>query len=233
MIVLFFLSTLVFQKGDTLFFGEKDSVFDKLVLFKTETEEDSLPVVLVKKAKVSDDHSIFLLFEERYDQKNDKLDSKITFYTAEKKVLWCEARKNKRKISYDLSNIHDSLFIIIETDINGRTPELYIIKDGRKETIIKKGTWMRIVNYALSDNNRFLLLHTLRQIRKKAWDHICFIDLKTRETWEYLFPICLSCKRTKIFLNIDNDGRSEIVYKGEHRIFSREGQMVDLFIKPE
>ncbi|MBA7544100.1 hypothetical protein ES705_36447 [subsurface metagenome] len=100
-----------------------------------------------------------------------------------------------------------------------------------EDIIINSGDWTRIVDYKLSQNCRYLVFHTRRPYARKLWDYIYFIDLKTKKDWQYLFPICISCKRGKFSLDVNNTGQVDVVYKAEHRIFSKEGKLLDIFIK--
>ena len=77
----------------------------------------------------------------------------------------------------------------------------------------------------------YLLFHTRNPYYDKPWDYIYFCDLETGKSWEYLFPTCLSCKRGRIELEIDDNGRSEVIHRKEHRVFSSKGVLEDIYLK--
>ena len=70
-----------------------------------------------------------------------------------------------------------------------------------------------------------------KRYSRKLWDYLYFIDLQTKQNWEYMFPTCLSCKRTNITLAIDDNGQVEAVHRAEHRVFSSEGKLIDIFLQ--
>jgi len=234
MFILFLIATLVYQTGDTLLFMERDSIIERWIVGESVEEGDSIEIQVIRRAKVSPDNKFFLIHEEKRSPDYKHLQSKVSFYDRTKKVLWNDAYEDSTRILFELSNIYDSLFVVVVSDIFGRDPELYVI-DGslQKMTVIEKDEWMRILSYALSPNCRFLASHTRRLRFRKPWDYIYFIDLRTEKSWEYLFPTCVSCKRASITLDVDNNGQVEVVYKAEHRIFSKEGELIDIFLKVE
>ncbi len=231
MIVFFLVSTLVYQNGDTLIFMKQDSIIDKWVIIEETQQNDSLVERIIKKTKISSNNRFFLIYEERCGLNYEYLQSMIVFYNADRNELWKESRANTKRISFDLSNIYDNLSIFIVSDINGKNPVVHLIKNKKEDIIINSGDWTRIVDYKLSQNCRYLVFHTRRPYARKLWDYIYFIDLKTKKDWQYLFPICISCKRGKFSLDVNNTGQVDVVYKAEHRIFSKEGKLLDIFIK--
>lgn len=231
MVIFFLLNTLVYQNGDTLRFMDHDSIIDRWILHADTQLSDSLEERITRKAKVSSDNKFFFIYKERNALDYKPLQSEVVFYDARKRELWKEVRKDPVKIMFELSNIFDGYFIVVDADIYGNNPALYVIRDSTKTTVIERDEWMRINSYKVSSNGRFLVLHTRKRHIRQPWDYIYFVDLETKQNWEYLFPLCLSCKRRKISLDVDNAGQVEVVYKAEHRIFSKEGKLVDIFLK--
>jgi hypothetical protein len=160
------------------------------------------------------------------------LSSSITFYDAEKNELFEEKSKEGRNISYDLSDIHDSLFVITNWDEHYGKPAVNIVKNKKEIEIVKQGDWDRIVSYKVSPNNRYFLFHMRNPYHDKPWDYIYFYDLKTDAKWDYLFPSCLSCKKSRIYLEVDDDGRARVTHKNECRVFSPAGVLEDIYLKP-
>ncbi len=234
MFVFFLINALVYQKGDTLLFVEHDSIVDRWVVSSDIEQGDSLEIKVSRKAKVSSNNNLFLIYEERRGPNYEHLQSQIVFYDTDKRVLWSESHDDTMKILFDLSDIYDSLFVIVVSDASGRNPELYVINDSlKKNTVIEKNEWIRLLSYKISPNKRFLVAHTRKLHFRKPWDYIYFIDLKTKKNWEYLFPTCVSCKRARISVDIDDTGEVEVVYKAEHRVFSKEGKLIDIYQKIE
>jgi len=110
---------------------------------------------------------------------------------------------------------------------------MVIIKNNNNKRIIDLKQWTNIVNYEISPIGRYALFHAKKPYNNKLWDYIYFLDLETNKTWEYLFPFCFSCKRGWLDLKIDDEGKSEVIYqnKNEHRIFDKDGNLVDIFVK--
>lgn len=230
MIFLLLLSALVHQQGDTLIFTEQDSVIEKWIL----NEEDScLMKKTVKQAKVSPNNERFLIYQEEYDEENYLIGTKLTFYDASKKELWGETRDATRKLSYHLSNIFDSLFIIADTDRKSRNPNLYLVRRNRAHQIVEEGLWTMIFNYEISPNFKYIAMHCRKPYSNRLWDYIYSFDLEAKTDWEYLFPVCTTCKRGKIAIEVRDNGEVEVIYRNKHRVFSHEGKLIDAFIKIE
>ncbi len=208
--------------------------YKEMVDWFTEIMVDSIEIEVIRRAKVAPNNKSFLIHEEKRSPEYKHLQSEISFYDEAKTVLWSDGYEDSTKIVFELSDIYDSVFIVTVSDVFGREPELYLI-DARlqKRMVIEKGTWMRILSYAISPNCRFFVAHMRRLHFRKPCDYIFFIDLRTEKTWEYLFPTCVSCKRARITLDIDDNGQAEVVYKAEHRIFSKEGKLTDIYLKIE
>jgi hypothetical protein len=155
-------------------------------------------------------------------------------YNAEQEKLWEKSANNERRISFYLTSIYKNTIILVTTDNDYNNPTLEIITNKEKTLLIKKDRWHRIINYAISPNMRYFVLHAKNPYNKKTWDYIYFIDVKTKNTWTYLFPICVSCKRYKrISLNVKNDGAVDVVYKYRHRVFDKTGKLIDFYITSE
>lgn len=233
MVYFFLIATLVYQHGDTLLFMEDDSVTERWVVneYVQPVDSGNQGEKVTRKAKVASSNRFFFICEDRLGPNFEYLESKIVIYNAEKKELWKETVTDSRKISLDLSNVYDSLFIIAVLDANGRNPELRLIRDSREYKIVKNPDWMRLFSYQISPNYRFLVLHVRKRYFNKPWDYVYSIDFNTEKEWQYVFPTCLSCKRTKISLGIDNKGQVEVVHRAEHRIFSKDGELIDYFVK--
>lgn len=231
MIFLFLLSTWVLQSGDTLMFMENSEIIDRIILDE-HVASDSPGQVVIRQAKVSPNKKRYVVHETTQNIENDSiLRTKISFYDAEKNRLFEESAAGDRNISFELSDVRDSLFIITSWDHLYRKPVFYVIANGETVEVIKEGEWQRIVSYKMSSNSRYILFHTRNPYYGKPWDYIFFWDLETNNNWDYLFPTCLSCKKARIDLDVDDNGRSEVIHKKEHRIFSREGVLVDIYLK--
>jgi hypothetical protein len=220
---------VVFQQGDTLKFQRGSEVFDQWLLF--ENKQDSLhhSIFCTKKAKVSADHNHFFIYEEERNSLTDSIFTKITLYNAVQEQLLEKFPEKGRIISYMLTNIYKDIIMMVTTNSGYNNPTLDIITDRTQARVIRKDTWHRIIDYALSPNLRYVVLHVKNPHHKKMWDYICFIEIDTGNTWTYLFPICVSCKRKKIELAVYDNGKAEIIYKGEHRVFSQQGKLIDLY----
>lgn len=233
MITIFFLlNTLVFQSGDTLRFIVQDSTVDTWVLGEEKHELDTGSVTVMKKAKVAPDNRSFFVYEETHASNSiEPVQTKITFYDSNKEKKWEKRNGDQRTLSFTLSNIFDSLVVLVDTEHNGKLPRLSIMKNNERNIIIEKGEWQRMVNYTVSPNCRYMAFHNRNPYAGRMWDYIYSIDLKRRKNWTYLFPMCLSCKRGRISLTVDNSGTVEVIHRGEHRIFSHKGNLIDFFIE--
>lgn len=230
--ILLLLSATVFQNGDTLFFTIDSTSVDTIVM-QEYVIEGKEPARVTEKAKVGSNNTIYLIHSEVYSLTvpESLLSSTITFYDAEKNKLHEEKGSGGRYLSYDLSNIHDSLLVITSWDERNREPSMYAMKDSEKLEIVKQGDWERIVSYKVSPNNKYFLFHMRNPFHEKPWDYIYFYDITTSRHWDYIFPTCLSCKKSRIYLEINNEGRAEVIHRKEHRIFSPEGILEDIFLK--
>jgi len=230
MIALFLVGMLVYQNGDTLKFVTQDSVVDIIIL------EDSVAVagtgyVTVKQGKVSEDHKYYLIHEAVILGGEEVVRSKVTFFDADKNPLWEEHREEGRIISYEFSGIYRGLFVVTIWDRHGGDPCFYVLKDGEKVDIIETGEWQQLLDYKVSPNGRYFFFYTRNPYSEKLWDYLYFYNLFERRDWEYLFPTCMSCRRGWVDISVDDSGRAEAVYKGEHRVFSKTGVLEEIFMK--
>jgi len=227
MLYLFLLGTLVFQQGDTLKFMQNDTLLDQWFLGEEKKDE----TIYIKRAKVAANNKYFFLYEEKFYPDKEDAFTKITYYNATRTKLWGKTIRGARRVSWELTRLFDDKLILITTNRYYGAPSLYIIKNRKMQQIIKADTWQGIVNYEVSPNFRYIALHTKNPYNNKPWDYIGCIDLKTMKQWSYLFPVCLSCKRAKIDLNVNDDGIIEVIHKNEHRVFSKDGTLMDVYLK--
>ncbi|MEO0184574.1 MAG: hypothetical protein ABIL22_00625 [candidate division WOR-3 bacterium] len=225
-----FTESIVFQSGDTLEFYKDDSLIYQWILKDSTNSETG--VYYIEKAKVSPDNKKFFVFEEKRFPNEDSTFTRLTLYDAGKHKIWATQETNQRKISFELSRVYEDKIIIFTTDHSNIKPEMVIIRNGKKNPI-DLDQWTSVVNYELSPNSRFLVFHTKKPYNHKLWDYIYFLDLQTNKSWEYLFPFCFSCKRGWLELKINDEGKTEVIYKNknEHRIFDREGNLIGVFVK--
>uniref|UniRef100_A0A7C4TGN0 Dipeptidylpeptidase IV N-terminal domain-containing protein n=1 Tax=candidate division WOR-3 bacterium TaxID=2052148 RepID=A0A7C4TGN0_UNCW3 len=228
MLIIIIIGNLVFQFGDTLKFYKNDSLIDQWIM--EAREEAQKGIYYLQKAKVSTDNKKFLLYEEKFFSEKDSIFTKLTLYDADKKKVWSKIKGGQRKISFELTNLYPDKIIIFTLDRTNSFPVMEIMK-GNRTRKIDLTQWTGIVDYEISPNGRYLLFHTKKPYSSRLWDYIYFLDLQTKAEWEYLFPFCFSCKRGKIFLKIDDEGKSEVIYRNEHRIFDKKGNLVDIFVK--
>lgn len=231
MLFLFCISTLVFQSGDTLLFEEHDCIVETWVLGEEVDGDSIVRERRIRQAKVSSDNHRFFIHTLAVDGNYEYVRSEIVFYTAAQEQILREAYSGGEKVLYKSSEVGDNLFVVAVGDKFNKDPQLRIIKDGEETVIFEHGTWQRIVSVELSPNNEYLALHVRKRYSRKLWDYIYFIDLTTKQDWEYQFPTCLSCKRTNISLAVNDDGQVEAVHKAEHRVFSKEGKLIDIFLQ--
>ncbi|MGB9720261.1 MAG: hypothetical protein ACPL28_02110 [bacterium] len=223
-----FAGALIFQSGDTLKFSQDDSLVYEWILNNNEKLETG--GYHIEKAKVSQDNRRFFIYEEEYFPNQDSTFTQLTLYDARRNKIWSRTQGGARKFSFELSRIYGDRIILFVNSRSNVNPEMIILKDGTRSTV-DLTQWTSIVNYEISPDGRYILFHAKKPYNYKLWDYLYFIDLKTSKNWEYLFPICFSCKRGKIDLKVYDDGKSEAIYKNEHRIFDREGNLIDIFVK--
>jgi hypothetical protein len=229
--ILLLIGAVILQSGDSLFILGSNDAADTLVIAATVIDSAS-GLRIENKVKVSESGEKYCVYEERYLLGADSLVStKISFYDEHQAVMLEEEIADGRKISFELSNIYDSMLVVTTWDHRYGKPSLYVVKDEEKQEIVKEGDWTRIVGYKVSANNRFMVFHMRNPYYDKPWDYIYFYDLATGQDWDYLFPSCLSCKKSRIYLEVDNDGRAEVTHKNEHRVFSVHGVLEDIYLK--
>ncbi|MEO0135914.1 MAG: hypothetical protein ABIL39_02360 [candidate division WOR-3 bacterium] len=218
---------LVFLSGDTLKFYRNDSLITQRILKREEDTTNGS--YYFEKAGVSPDHQRFFICEERYFPECDSHYTKLSVYTANKKKLFVYTKGGKRKICADLTRIYPDKIVFFITDRFNDNPVMVIINKNKKTLDLKQ--WTSITNYAFSTNGRYILFHAKKPYNNRLWDYIYFLDLTTDKSWEYLFPFCFSCKRGWIDLKVYDDGKSEVIYRNEHRVFDKEGHLLDIFVK--
>ncbi len=223
-----FTESLVFQYGDTLKFYKNDSLIDQWILKSGEIENGGY---FTQRVKVSSDNKKFLFYEEKDFPASDSIYTKLTVYSADKKKIWTRIKNGKRKICLDLTQIYPDKIILFTTDRLNSFPIMEVVKNKNTDKLVDMRGWKSIVNYEISANGRYCLFHTRKPYNNKMWDYIYFVDLESNKDWEYLFPFCFSCKRGNLALKVDDDGKSEVIYKNEHRIFDKEGNLIDVFVK--
>lgn len=229
---LIFFNILVFQNGDTLNFRKGEEIIEQWIMSSANMTTDLGTMLYSTRSMVSDNNKRFLYYEEYYYPSLDSYDTKLTFYNAKKTKLWEKSVSNGRRISFYLSKILDDIVTMVTTDKQNAQPRLFFIENKNMKKINDDNKWHKIVSYSISPNMQYIALHIKNPYKKKIWDYVYFIDLTTKNEWSYLFPICVSCKRKKFDVTVDDDGITEVIYKGEHRIFSKQGKLTDIFIKP-
>jgi hypothetical protein len=229
--ILLLISAVILQDGDSLFILRSNDAVDTLIIAAVVIDSTS-GFRLENRVKVADSEDKYCLYEEKYLLEADSLVStKISFFDEHHTMILEEEIADGRKISFELSNIYDSILVVTTWDYRYGKPSLYVVRDEKRQEVIKEGEWNRIVSYQVSANNRFMIFHMRNPYYDKPWDYVYFYDLATGQDWDYLFPSCLSCKKSRIYLRVDNDGRSEVVHKNEHRVFSAYGVLENIYLK--
>jgi hypothetical protein len=226
-----FAHSYVFQQGDTLKFFEDDKFVKQWVITDSTDNPGSDDIVHIRKAQVSADSNYFFIYEEEYFRSIDSVCTKITMYNAAEKKLLEKKVFNKKRIAFHLTSLYKDIMILAITNKDFTDPRLDIIYPNGEKTLIKENEWHRLISYALSPNLQFLICHAKGYYKQKLWDYMYFMEIATQSNWTYIFPICASCKRDKITVTVNNDGESEVIYKGQHRVFSKQGQLIDFYIK--
>jgi hypothetical protein len=226
------LCACITLSGDSLVFTVGGNPADILLLNNGDAV-GSTDIIHTRKAKVSPRGIYCTIYEETYFRLVDSITTDMVMYDSLRNKQWQRACAGRRKISYDLSQVLDDMLILVTTDKSNGLPEVELIENNKATTVIKKGKLRKINDYTLSPNLRYIALHARNPYNNRLWDYIYFVDIETDKHWSYLFPVCLSCKRAKISMSVDDDGQVEVIYKTEHRIFSKDGQLVDIFMKVE
>lgn len=223
---------LIFLETDTLLVRKDNEVVDRWYIGEKTEHTSAGAVRTTTHAVVTEDHTRFLYFREVYMPDTDSLYSQLVLYRADGQQIWQRVAPHGRTFARFLSEFIDDMVVVVITNQYGAAPSMERISSTAVDTIVREGDWYRLSAYEFSPNRRFIVMHVKNPYREKVWDYIHFIDLQTGNTWSYLFPICVTCKRYKhIDVSVDNDGISEVVYKGEHRVFNKEGVLIDVFIK--
>jgi hypothetical protein len=223
---------LVFLETDSLVFQTENTVIEKWHVGEQTERTSAGTKRTTTHAVVAQDSTRFLYFKEIYLPETDSMFSQLTLYRADRDQIWQRTAPAGRTFARFLTGFVDDRIAVVITNQYGAAPSLELITSTKIDTIIREGDWYRLTAFAFSPNRRFIIMHVKNPYREKVWDYIHFIDLATDSTWSYLFPICVTCKRYKhIDVSVDDDGISEVVYKGEHRMFSKDGILIDVFIK--
>jgi len=226
-----FAGITVFQKADTLQFIKNNAVIDTWIMEQDSTPANDGYIVHTQQAKVANNNVYFILYDEYRNSSIDSLSTAVSLYTSQKKRLWIREYSDDRRIDFDRTRIFDDGVAITSTDRTFGEPVLEFIQENKTEVLIEKPQWQRLVDFTFSPDMRFIGLHVRNPHSRKMWDFIYFIDRQTRETWTYIFPICISCKRNRITLEVDNEGNTEVIYKEQHRIFNKSGSLIDFFMQ--
>ena len=223
---------LVFLETDSLVFRKENTVVDTWHIGEHTEHTSAGALRTTTHAVVADDNTRFLYFQEAFFPDTDSLFSQLTLYQADGQQIWQRTATQGRTFARYLTEFIGDMFVVVTTNQYGAAPSMELIKSTAIDTIFREGDWYRLSTFAFSPNGRFLIMHVKNPHREKVWDYIHFRNLHTDSAWTYQFPICVTCKRYKhIDVSVDDDGTAEVVYKGEHRIFNRQGILTDVFIK--
>lgn len=226
-----FAGIVVVQDGDTLRFLKNENTIETWTLATESIDSPNGRIDHTRKAKIADNGEHFILFDEYRNSSIDSLATMLSLYTSGRKLLWHREYANGRRIDFDKTKIIDKYVAIVSTDKTFGEPVLELVHDNKAITLVEKDQWQRLVEFAFAPDMRYLALHVRNPHNRKMWDYIHFIDRKNGETWTYMFPICISCKRNRIDLQVDNKGNTEVIYKDQHRVFDKNGSLVDFFFK--
>ena len=229
MLLIFLISNLVFLQEDSLIFKRGDEVIDVwwLEFYLPETVDATIHY---RRAKINPDQNFFIISYEQYDKENNVLRSEIELYDARQRLKVKRIFNDGRIVFFDLmQNSGDKLFLV-EQPKDSQYIALNMYEGKKSKVMVPGDEWKRIVSFVISPNQKYLAAHVRKPYMNELWDHVYFRDIKTGQTWQYRFPLCLSCKRTRINLEVDDQGQTDIEYKGEHRVFSKEGNFIDYYI---
>ena len=226
------LNMLVFLEPDSLVFTADNEIVDTWYIGERTERTSAGTLRITTHAVVSQDSSSFLYFREAYRPETDSIDSELALYRADGQNLWLRTAPQGRTFARFFTEFIDDMIVIVTSNQYGAAPSMELMTPTGTDTILGEGDWYRLSSYAFSPNRRFMIMHVKNPYHEKVWDYIHFIDRDTDSTWSYLFPLCVTCKRYKhIDVSVDDEGISEVVYKGEHRLFDRQGVLIDVFIK--
>lgn len=232
-LALLLLSWTVDVTGDSLLFYKGDSLAECQVLGeKIDHLGVNQDLVVLERAKISPNRQHYLLYTESYQTDHaETITTRLALYDAGQHRQWEFIPPADRMISFALTSMYDGFIILGSTDLKHCQPQLDIIdyRKNVKETIVRAGTWQQMVKYVLSPNLRYLGAHVKNPVNAKLWDFVYFIDLREGTDWNVLFPFCLSCTRGILTLSAGDDGKLDVKYKNEHRIYSSAGQLLDAY----
>lgn len=228
MIYFMLIGALVFQNGDTLRFVA-DGVMLESMIIADSVIDDSSEAVAVRRAQVAEDNRFFFIYEALRRGEYEITRSRISFYDAGKNLLFTAAGDDAagRQVAFELARIRGGWFIVATWDRHSSDPAITALTPDTltRIEIIEQGAWQQVLDYAMSPNGQYALFHARNPYNNKVWDYIYFRDLTTGATWDYMLPVCASCKRTPVRLAVGDDGRSEVIYNVERRTFSRSGEL--------
>jgi hypothetical protein len=233
--LLFLTQTLVFQQGDTLLFMAGDRRLDMLITGAiTQNLEDGSSVTRTISTRISADHKFYFIHEEFLYTQPESVFTRIVLYTADRKTLLSETRSGLRRIAFEITKLQGNSLILGTVNKDYSRPRLELLRPDRAaQILIAEDVWPKIVQYEVSPHFRHIVLHARRLVGTRMMDFIYARDLRSGQSWEYGFPVCLTCRRSTITISVDDQGRVENVYKNEHRIFNQSGEMIDLHLETE
>jgi hypothetical protein len=175
------------------------------------------------------------MYTEEYHVSTETLHTSVSLYTANKAKIWQQIPEPGRIILFDLTNIYEDLVIVVTADKYNKQPVMELVETRDRKIINEKTAWHRIISYDISPDLRYIALHVKNPygVKEKIWDHIHFIDLQTDQQWTRALPLCVTCKKNRIFLEVDSLGITDVRYKQQHRIYSKDGELIDVYIKLE
>lgn len=227
------IGALVFQNGDTLEFVEDGRILETMVVADSMID-DSCALVAIRRARVADDNQSFLIYEALRRGEYEILSSRISFYDAGKNLLFATAGDDSagRHVANELSRITSGRFIVATWGRHAVAPAVIAVAPGSltQTELIKPGDWQQVLDYVVSTSGQYFLFHVRNPYNNKAWDYVYFYDIATGASWDYMLPICASCKRTPVRLAVSDEGRSEVTYGVERRTFSVSGELVGISV---
>jgi len=234
-LLLFLTQTIVVEQGDTLLFMAGDRRLDTMTLgVTTQTLDNGGSVTRTLSARVSPDRKLYFVHEECLYSQPESVFTRITLYTADRKTILTETRAGLRRIAFAITKFHGRSLILGTVNKDFSRPRLELLRPGRAaRVLIAEDVWPKIAQYELSPSLRYIVLHARRPVGTRLMDFVYERDLGSGQSWEYEFPICLTCRRSTIAIRVDDQGRVETVYKNEHRIFNKSGEMTDLHLETE
>lgn len=221
------------QISDTLFFYNQETVVERRILGEKKIHLGlNQDLVTVEKAKIAPDQKFYLLYSESFQSEHaESSKTQLRFFRADQKQQWAYAPPPGRVILFSLTEVFEHFIVIGHTFPNHTQPQLEIVDYDlkNKRTIVPDRDWQQMVKFVLSPNRRYFAAHVKNLHNTKLWDYILFLDLQSGASWNVIFPFCLSCTRGILTLKASDDGRLDVKYKNEHRIYSARGDLLDAY----